>query len=194
MKNRGHVLFLVFAIFTVLLVLSVYAYMYRLVDISEKEVAAAKIEAGLSAQSKSRDEELTKVYEASRDKWSRLPEFFLTSEGVVGFIEALEALGPAVGGKVTISAIGADDIDPVKPNKETYVRAHLASVGSWQDMIKILALAENLPFMISINNVRLDQSDSADGLSVKDEGKKTADHWSMSFDIQARLMNPGTKK
>jgi len=58
---------------------------------------------------------------------------------------------------------------------------HVDGQGTWASAMKLLSLAENMPYKVSFNNVRL-------SASILAGTKVPVRVWNLSFDIQAALI------
>lgn len=185
--SKGHKLLLILAILVTLLVLAIYSYIYYYIGEASERLAFARFETNAGILMKEKERETIRIYESSIDRWSRLPDYFVKADNVVQFIEGLESLGPETGGMVTISSISADEPDPKKPTKEYFVRARVSSRGSWEKVMKVLVLAESMPYKVYINNVQLSLDSGSDLVQVKTVDK-SGTIWLIGFDIQAPLL------
>jgi hypothetical protein len=120
---------------------------------------------------------LKKLYSNSDGDWKKLYDAFVPVDNVVPFIVALESLGTETGGEVSVTSI--DSVKPEEGNLSVngYVNARVTAKGSWTSVFKILKLAENMPYMVTISNVRVDISTG--------DIKKSDVEWVVSFDISA---------
>jgi len=182
MKN-SHTIFLILAVSVTIFVGCIYAYMYRMIDDSVAKTAKADIALNSAVTSRAREQSFLRAYEATASKWASLPDFFVHSDQVVGFIEKIESLGKESGGTVSISSINADDLDNSPQGTEGAIRLHVGVVGSWQAVMKTLVLAETLPYKVEINNV------SAVSGSAPAKDKAAASKvWNISFDMQVAMI------
>ena len=112
---------------------------------------------------------------------SRLRSFFISSDAVVSFIEALEALGPQTGSVVSLSEISAEAMDTAPVGAFGKARARINALGSWASVQRVLMLGESLPYKIHIDRVRLDGAEAS--------SKDSSGLWRLSFDIEATLIS-----
>ena len=177
MKHTHHHFLITLAIVVTLFVMSLYFYMsYSLGNMTLAVVETRGKVASLQTKN-DMSEKLKKLDTDSSDDWKKLNMVFVQTDNVVPFIETLESLGTSVGSEVTVTAI--DNVPPVKGGLATngYVNAKVSARGSWASVIKTLMLAENIPYKVSISNVRVAQySDATD---------KTSAVWGVIFDISA---------
>jgi hypothetical protein len=187
-RKHSHSFFLVLAVLVLIFVTALSCYLYYMIGISVSHAADARNLVSADAANKSREQNFVELYQSTSEKWLRLSNFFIPADKVVTFIESLEALGPQSGSKLTLSAIDADNLESAVPGTQGKVHARLSSTGSWSSVMRLLSLAEVLPYKITIGNVSL-QSAGGDvsSLSVgaaKGSGAGGGHSWSISFDIQ----------
>ena len=178
---------LVMACAVTVFVIAVYAYMYHEVgrSIAAGQEAQAAVVSGRA--DKARAQEFMGAYRSSASDLARLPGFFVPSDDAVAFIEAVEGLGTETGATDTISAIQANDLDGSAPGTEGAVSAHVSVSGSWSEDMRVLELAELLPYQTTVSGTRLDTGSSAGGA----KGSSSSGHvWNLSFDIKAATLVP----
>jgi hypothetical protein len=180
-KIYKHTTFLIFAISVTIFVIMIYAYMHYKISILVDGITA-KREALLTAEyNENHEKEVLDIYKSTIAKWSRLPDYFVPSNRVVGFIEAIEAIGSKNGGTVSISSIDADNLEATTTGKLGKIRAHVGVGGSWPAVMGALKLAEVLPYQVSIDNV----SFAVSTINSDEKIKEVKHGWKLSFDIVA---------
>ncbi len=179
MKNtHSHMPFLIFALVVTGLAAVVYIYMQSAIGASVKSVLVARNLVRTEQVNKNQEQAVMAAYTATAADRARLMTHFVPADSVVSFIEAIEHIGPQTGSTVTLSGISADTIDGSVPGTTGTVRGHVSAQGSWESVSRALALAEVLPYKVTIDNVEL----TAAGMTADKVPKRS---WTMSFDIQA---------
>lgn len=178
---HSHSLLLVFAIIVTLVVGAVYGYMSRAVGVSVAKSSAAR-SAVLAAQTNSnRDQAFMRQFQLTAQDWARLPEFFVPSDDILTFIEAVEAFGSVTGATTTLSSIEADNLDNAATGTLGSIRLHVDVEGTWSAGMRTLKLAEAMPYKVTFNNIRLDFTPGTpDG--------NTRRNWRTSFDMRASMI------
>ena len=179
--THSHIPLLIFAIIIVLLVTALYGYMFQATSVS---VDKALLSMSAVAAEES-DNSQTKTFlvmasstETNRDK---LSSRFVSSEDIVSFITVVEAMGPESGSSLSITSIDADPLTGAVPGTLGHARAHIDAHGSWGSVMRLLALAENMPYAVSVSHVRLNNSG---------DNAKVQSAWSVAFDIQVSIIVP----
>jgi hypothetical protein len=160
-------------------VASVYFYISQTVSTSLDETIIARDDLQAGIASKNREKAFLDIYAKTENDWARLPDFFVFSENVIQFIEAMESLGKSVGSEVTLSEIDADNLDSSKKSALGSIRVHVDVKGSWSSVMRTLRLAEAMPYKVTISGVNID---------VEEGGNKKTNSWHLTFDIKAAML------
>lgn len=87
----------------------------------------------------------------NKDFLSHIDSFFVSNDGVVGFIDTLESYGREKGVSVTIGSVS---VEPDSQNKEDFkerLRLRVEVAGSWNSVTSYLMTLESLPYSIRID-------------------------------------------
>lgn len=127
-----------------------------------KQKEAIKTQAQELAYESSRERSMHSVADLLDDVAAErhtLGTFFVSSSNAVEFIELIENLSSVVGSDIAISGVREDS---GKDGTGT-LAMDVASVGSWQSMMHLLALLGTLPRSSSVSSVTFVRSDSSAG-------------------------------
>lgn len=160
--------------------------MYRTIVIQAKNSSKVINEISTENEKRQYENELTKVFNDTKDQRSKLSSFFIYEDKIVDFIEKVEGIGLDSNTILTLSSINADDLSSAKSGSTGFVKAHITANGSWSSIMRALILIENLPYSLSLNNIRIDSSASADIPVGKEEAKKGK--WNLSLDLKVIMM------
>jgi hypothetical protein len=163
------------AIAVTLFVFSVYAYVYRAVGVSTARAVLARDIVNLEKQSSSETQNLDTLYDSTAEGREALSGFFVRADDVVPLIEELEALGDYAGTTVALSGITVSA--PADKNFGT-VRLRVDASGGWQSVMKVILLAETLPYAVTVDNARLTTA-------AEPGARSTGGKWQVSFEISA---------
>ena len=163
---RAHLPLLFFALGTTIFVALIYGYLYWSIDDSLTKASTAREVASGVERSKTEAQDTALLFAETENDRDSLPSFFIGSDEAVTFIESLESLGNKSGGKVTISAVSADDTSALSVGSFAHMSAHIDVSGSWSDVMRTLELSEDLPYQSSIGNVTLGMNGSGDGKKI----------------------------
>ena len=180
MKNKyTHIPLLIFAIAILLVVVSLYGYMYMATGNSIDSAGKAIDFLANEQSNASKAKTLANLASSTLADRNKLKDFFVSSDNIVSFITTIESLGSQSGSTLSITSIDADSLTNATPGTTGNARAHISAHGSWGSVVKLLNFVEDMPYIVSVNHVRFDKG-SAD--------KKTASVWNLSFDLQASIM------
>ncbi len=86
----------------------------------------------------------------------KLESYFIASDGIVTFIETIEAEAKVSGVKTTIDFVNVDGAQSknATSSKET-LRLRLSTEGSWAESMYFLSLLEQIPFQVNMERVSL---------------------------------------
>ena len=85
-----------------------------------------------------------------------LAALLLAPDGIVAFIERIEALGRNAGASVTVDEITVEPLEASSASGHLVVRFHAS--GSWQQLAHLLVLVESLPLPVDLTHVRFETS------------------------------------
>src|SRR5690349_18424475 len=143
--NSRHYVLVIFAISAAVVSILGYIFMYRTIITQAK--SSSKFLADINAESEKRqhEDELTKIYNNTVEDRTKIAQFFIHEDKIVDFIEKIEQIGRDSATDIDISSINTEN---------STVSAHIKAGGSWENIMRALIMIENLPYSISINNVR----------------------------------------
>lgn len=182
--HHSHILLFVIALSVTLFVYVLYGYMYYSVGRSLERVLVARGEVKKEQLYKDQGDTLVTLHEATVDDRAKLSTFFVSDSDKVLFIENIESLGSRIGSEVSISSILADDLATSPVGKRGHINMHVDVQGTWSSVMSTLVSAEDLPYKVTISNVRLDTSGIPDSKNKKQM-------WRLSFILDAiSIRNP----
>lgn len=125
-----------------------------------------------------------RLYEDFALAKEELAQAFVAKEGEVAFIEIVENLGKEVGVEIQVQGISREELgekgNAAWENLELNVRAR----GTWQQLLTLFALVENLPMRVSISNFTLTTSQSGSEIGAT-KGAKKAALWESGITLHA---------
>jgi len=177
--NKAHNSLLVLSLMVFLVTVSLYVYMYIAVNTQTRRVVMAKDVQKVRKMDAKQIQELQKIFSHSEPARDRLYSLFIVKDGVVPFIESLEAIGNSTGATVEITSI--NEIKEEEDMKIGKLKAHIEAKGSWSRVSKVLVLLETMQKTVTIEGLRLNAG------SVDRDGK-TSSGWALSLDITANTI------
>ena len=128
------------------------------------------------------------IIQGSSTQLQQIESYFVSSRGVVDFIESIEKLADISGVIVTIDFLGVENVSGIV--SETPIQMHetlrlkIVTEGRWTDTMHFLALLEYVPYKVSVGRTSLvfiPQSETT--LSFSSSGRSPNCVWRGSFDF-----------
>lgn len=174
MKTKIFQISFVIVSITTALLLGAYIFFSYKINSVFKEAESAAHER-LSLESKGR--QLSKTEDLvlnTENKRLELEKHFVTSDGLVSFIEYVESLDDISGGTLVIDDVGVSD-----ENGKPVLGVSLSMSGTYQEIYKLLSLIETMPYEINVPILDLSVSDIVSGAGVK----ATNPEWNAEIDF-----------
>lgn len=181
---HAHLLLLICSIIATSCVGLLYFYMYKTVGSSTIKALAAASVVRSQIRSSAEQKRNQQIYNDTKSDRQKLNTFFINDADAVSFIESLESLEGQSGTKIELTNVTADDASNVKSNAVANIKGHVQASGSWGNIMRVLMLAESLPYQSHLENVHLDIG----GEDIKSKQQS----WSLSFDVVAQLVHYST--
>lgn len=185
--NSKHYILIIFAIAAIILSIFGYIVMYR--NIITQAMNSSKImnEVNAESEKKKYENDLTAVFNNTVSDRAKLSSYFIHEDKIVDFIENVEKIGTDSGTDLILSSINSDNLSSAKIGTVGHVKAHITVNGSWANVMKSLILIENIPYSLSMNNVRLDSVSGAE-LSVDNKKEVRGKRWNLALDIEVLII------
>lgn len=177
--NHRHYILLLLAIGAVTLSGIGYAVLYHAITSQSIKAHDALKTIALADERKKLEEDTASLYAKTKDERSDLGNLIISQEKIVDFIKSVEKIGDDVNVQLELSAITNEPISA--EDIFSYFKGHIEAHGSWANIMRTLILVENMPYAISLYNVKLAQS--AESSSTKLPTKV----WDLSFDIRVLM-------
>lgn len=183
-RHYNHTSFLTLAIVISATVAVLYVYMLYATLASVRQANLARDIVRAEQLDQSQAKSLSDLASSTATSRARLTSFLVPADDIVVFITALESLGPQSGSTVSLASIDADSLTGAPAGTIGVARAHVSAHGPWSSVTRVLALAQRLPYAVSVDHVQLNAS------GMDSAAKRT---WDLSFDIQAATIVPLSK-
>jgi hypothetical protein len=179
-RTSSTITYLILSFVALAIFVGLYFYLYRLVTEEVSRTNIALLEVAKEQYRKDNQKTTADLLRNIEIGRAKISANFVEEDQVVGFIERVEAIGDITGNVVSISSINANDISATPVGTVGKVKAHVSTSGSWPSVMRTLALAEKLPYSVSINNLRLDVA----GISDATGKSLSTSQWRINFDIE----------
>ena len=154
-----HYLLLILSILAVLVAVAAYIFMYK--DAIKKAEAESILESDVSAASKQTvdNKNMSATYESTAASRALLPEFLVSSDDAVPFIDAVEDVGQTTGAKVSISTLSSS---ATSGSSNQTITATISVTGTWANVMRAVEMIENMPYAVSVKSISIDVLSSTD--------------------------------
>lgn len=175
--DHSHLALLVIAISITVFAFSLYGYMRYAIGSSVEKAITAQQAAKDEQARKNHKDSLTAIYTDTADGRAGLTSYFVADDQKVKFIERIESLGDATQADVIISDIVADDLTASPAGTFGRISMRIDATGSWSSIMRLLRLAETIPYKSTVSAVRIGSSGT--GASTQ-ESKRS---WRLTFTL-----------
>ena len=164
-----HRALLILALLSASIVSVLYGYVYYQISQSIDHALLARdiVKAGTSDKHES--DKISKLHASTTKDRAEIVRHFISSTDVVLFIETIENIGTQAGSVIKMSGL----VNTAPTNEVGSIRAHVEGHGSWHAIMQTLLLAETLPYMTTVDAVRLNKVDVHSASS----------EWQIGFDV-----------
>lgn len=142
------------------------SYIFFLWDlgVQKEEIDSLKAEVAFYEDRHIEIREMISFLESKDDQIKDIEGFFLVynEQNIVDFIKKIEQLGEETGVNLEIS-----NLTPLNEDDKKYLNADIALIGGWEEINKMIALVEYIPYKVSITNLNLKKEGSLWSSSLK---------------------------
>lgn len=177
--DHSHLALLIIAITITVFAFSLYGYMRYAIGPSVEKAIAAQQAAKDEQERKSQKDSLTAIYNDTAKGRAGLVSYFVADDQKVQFIERIESLGEATQSKVIISDIVADDLASSPAGTFGHISMRLDVTGSWSSIMRVLRLAETMPYKSTVSDVRI----GASGTGTDEKEPRRS--WRLTFSLDS---------
>ena len=141
---------------------SLAAYVFFFLRIAEKNrmVSLLANDVDLITQKESKLRSIQSLVKDTEEERALLDDYFVSEEGVVGFIETIESFGAVAGTEIEVTSVEKGPLDASAKEAEPQVfellRIGFKTSGSWRGVMHVLALLETLPYRVSITRATVE--------------------------------------
>lgn len=124
------------------------------------EIFEASSSVSLIEDDKFRKDTVTELIIHTNKERALVDSYFVAPDGVVDFIEQIEALGLGIGAEVEVKSVKTV---PIKSEKELeFLEITLSATGNWRQNLSFFTKLENLPYKIEIKNALVEKGRTGD--------------------------------
>lgn len=137
----------------------VYAYMFIYEHINSMYVELNKIKGELVImdQITNNKQSTMDLINESSPKIKELNKYFVSLDDPTAFLEMVESLSNNTGASVQVESLNIEDMkkDSMELGTEKQVKANVLLDGKWSAMYHTIFLIEEMPYIVTINNVAI---------------------------------------
>lgn len=170
--NHRHYILLIVSILAAIAATVGYTALYYTITYHGKESSEVMSKQAIVNEKRQNVQLVSSLYEKTADERVRIAAHIVSQDKVVDFIETVEKIGTTTSSALVISAIDITEGD---------FKARVELEGRWENLMRSLVLLENIPYTVSLNNIRIRKEV---GIG---EGAKSG-MWKMSLDIKTPII------
>jgi hypothetical protein len=181
--NHKHYTLILISIIALASSFSGYFIFFKRILYQSNQGGKASSVVALNNEKKSLEKEMESIYKSTVEDRAFVTKIILPQDEIVGFIEKVENISNDTKAEVSISSITNTMNANSKVGDMGYMTAHIEAKGLWSNVMRTLSLVENMPYSITINNIRLEGEKDASM-----DKKKTQPMWNLSLDIKVLIV------
>lgn len=130
-----------------------YLYVYDSVIVNGQKKAVLIREIEIDFDNKKNEQFLLEVNKATEEDRAKLVNYFISEDRILDFITSVEGIEKISSTTVVLSSLFND-----KTNN--HIKVSIDIKGGWSNVKRALALTENLPYSINIDNINLNSDNT----------------------------------
>lgn len=178
MKNK---FFITIFVLSIAIFPALAGWFYALSKISSEKKAILELRKNILREEKKKTDEksLARFLDGVKNERVIIESVFLKEDDLIRLIKGLESIGESSGVSLKISAISTEKKADSKPV------ISFTAKGTFEQLFKYLYFLENLPYLITINNVSF-QNEETGRVGAQENSKKNGATpvWKALFNIQ----------
>lgn len=176
MKKRS-ITTLTSAILLNVVILVVLGLIFYEVRHKNQQISSVQNEISFESKKIDRLKNLQTLVETTSGDRELLDHYFLSKDNLVEFISLVEQLAKDAGVKVGLDNVGEEESEN---SQYLNLRMNISTSGSWSDVLRYIAMLENLPYVVKLDNFILQRSLDGDEKTVV---------WSARLTLRVLMVN-----
>ena len=166
--------------YTLILVILIGAFVLFSLYINEKKVSAAVILSDIEMlkNQNSRLQDLNSVLKDIKEDQNKLNSYFVSSDEIIDFLEAVEKIGQDSGAEVEVHSI--DEVETSNPLIDI-LTLNLTAKGNWESVYHFLILIQNYPVRATFDRIHMS---TARTKSLERDENAEEDEWRGVFNMK----------
>lgn len=156
---------LVLLVIVNILVYSVYAYLFILLEDNTRETNALSLKIGEQQRRENVKGIIEKSLEGANDNFYALKDYIVKEDGEIDFIKEIEIIASDLNLQSEIKSVNLEEIKDIK-SIET-MKMSIDVIGKWSSVYNFLRKLEALPFDIKLDKVSMERFSEEDAKGGK---------------------------
>jgi len=146
----------IISILVVFVFIALYGGLFIIIKNKNNEISLLQNQVDIAIR---KDERLYSMKQLVVDLGTELDQidtYFVSQDGVVDFLENLEALGSIAGVPVDVNSVSVEKQDNDALSYES-LQVEFVARGSWSSIVQLISLLETYPLGITVKKMQLEQ-------------------------------------
>lgn len=158
----------IFSIFLVVISITVYLSLFLMIRAENIKISELRSDISTVLGKEKQLKSSQNIVEDTKDIREELDSYFISKDGVVDFLERIEAFGNVANVIVEVKSV---EIEPINKSKIVdYLNVIVSAEGEWSNLFYFLDLIESQPLSISANRMNFEEG-------------KDGSNWVLSLDF-----------
>lgn len=144
------------AAFGVLVFLGIYSTVFMVIKNKNNQISILQNQVDIEVRKDQRLHSVKLLISDLNKELDTVDTYFVSSSGVVDFLERLEALGSVSGVTVGVNSVSVDESEDSGLPYEL-LKIEFAARGTWSAIVQLISLLETFPLGITIERMQLEQ-------------------------------------
>ena len=148
------------AVLAVLILLGMYSTLFVIIKNKNNNISILKNQVDIKVR---KDQRLSSIKQLMADldkEIKQIDTYFVSKDGVVNFLESLEALRSVSGAYINVNSVSVNDSELNNIPYEL-LNVEFTARGSWRSIVKLISLIEILPLGVTIERMQLERIPSS---------------------------------
>lgn len=155
----------IMALLGVLILFVIYSTLFVVIKNKNNQISALQNQVDIEVRKDQRLHSIKQLIADLGKDIEQIDTYFVSEDGVVDFLESLEALGRVSGVSVGVNSVSVDEsTDNSLPYE--HMRIDFVARGSWRNVVQLVSLLETFSFGIVIERMQLERLPSSSSWQV----------------------------
>ena len=138
-----------------------YGFLFVVIKTKNNQISILQNQVDVEIRKDQRLYSVKQLMTDLHEGFDKIDTYFVSNDGVVGFLENLESFGAMSGVYVGVNSVSVDGhIDDGLPYES--LRVEFVARGEWRSVIQLISLLETTPFGITVERMQLERLEGSD--------------------------------